>query len=210
MEISFLGMNCVRIAGKDISILCDPYSKAAGMPDVKQAYEATLLTQRTENLPEKAGMVIDGPGEYEIAGSMITGVPAGLHFEDPEKGQNGTMYSVLVDGIRVAHVGNIAAGLSNEQVEALGQIDILVVPVGNHGLTLDAQAAAAFVSQLEPKYVIPTHFDDGKTKYEVPQDKVDAFLKEIGSNPEPQSKLKILAKDLPLETTAVVLQHQGA
>jgi L-ascorbate metabolism protein UlaG (beta-lactamase superfamily) len=95
-------------------------------------------------------------------------------------------------------------------VEALGQIDILVVPVGNHGLTLDAQAAAAFVSQLEPKYVIPTHFDDGKTKYEVPQDKVDAFLKEIGSNPEPQSKLKILAKDLPLETTAVVLQHQGA
>ena len=210
MEITFLGMNCVRLTGKDLAVLCDPYPKASGIAELKLTNDATLLSVVGAELPSKPGMVIDSPGEYEIKGATIAGVAARLHIDAPEEPMKATIYSVTIDGIRVGYLGNIAAGLSGEQIEALGQIDVLVLPVGGHGLTLDATAAAQIISQLEPKYVVPTHFDDGGTKYEVPQDKLEIFLKEIGSNPEPQAKLRITPKDLPLETTVAVLQRQGS
>lgn len=210
MEITFLGMNCVRLTGKDLAVLCDPYSKASGLPEIKLTNDATLLSVAGSEVPAKAGMVIDSPGEYEIKGATITGVPVRLHIDAPEVGNQATAYAITIDGVRVGYFGNIAPELTGEQIETLGPIDILILPVGGHGLTLDATAAAAIISQIEPKYVIPTHYDDGGTKYEVPQDELDVFLKEIGSSPEPQPKLRVVPKDMPLETTVVVLQRQGS
>ncbi|HUC87208.1 MAG TPA: MBL fold metallo-hydrolase [Candidatus Saccharimonadales bacterium] len=209
MEITFLGMNCVRLTGKDVAILCDPFPKSAGLPEFKQASDATLLTVPGSELPAKPGMVIDSPGEYEIKGTTITGTPARLHTDSEESPATAAVYLVLVDGVRVAYLGNIAPKLTNEQIELLGQADVLVLPVGGHGLTLDAVAAAGIISELEPKYVIPTHYDDGATKYAMPQDKLEVFLKEIGTTPEPLPKLRITSKDLPLETTVVALTRQG-
>ncbi len=209
MEISFLGENSIRITGKDLAIICDPVSTKSGLATSKTTNEVTLLSVATEsNSGEKTGMVIDGPGEYEVKGAAITGVPAQLHID--ENGHRSTIYAISVDGIQVAYLGNIAPELSNLQVEALGEVDVLVLPVGGHGFTLDATAAAKIISQLEPKYVIPTHFDDGKTKFEVPQDKLEVLHKEIGASPEPQAKLRLTTKDLPLETQVVELVAQPA
>jgi L-ascorbate metabolism protein UlaG (beta-lactamase superfamily) len=210
VEITFFGMNCVRLTGKDLALLCDPFPSSAGLPDIKLTNDATLLSVQGGVVPAKPGMIIDGPGEYEIKGASITGVPANLHIDESGVPPAAAMYSILIDGIRVVYLGNVAAGLSNEQAESLGQPDVLVLPVGNHGLTLDATAAAGLISQLEPKYVVPTHFDDAATKYEVAQDPLEIFLKEIGANPEPQPKLRVTTKDLPLETTVVVLSRQGS
>lgn len=208
MEITYLGMNSVKLSGKAITVLCDPAPKSAGLGDIKGTIDATLLTVVGQDTPAKPGMVIDGPGEYEVRGAMITGAPARLHTDAEEKGRQATVYAIQIDGIQVGFLGNIAPELSDDQIEALGAIDVLIVPVGNHGLTLDSVSATKIISQLEPKYVVPVHYDDGLTKYEVPQDKVEVFLKEIGSKPEPQPKLKLSAKDLPLETTVVVLEPQ--
>lgn len=208
MEVSFLGANCVRLTGKNIAVLCDPYPKSAGLDEIKLPADVTLLSTEGAGLPARPGMVIDGPGEYEVKGAIITGVPARLHID--EQGNRATIYSVVIDGINTAYLGNVAPELSNSQVEALGQVDVLVIPVGGHGLAPDSVVAAKIISQLEPKYVVPTHFDDGKTKYEMPQDKLDVFLKEIGSSPEPQPKLKVAARDMPLETTVAVLQRAGS
>lgn len=208
MEISFLGENSIRITGKDIAIICDPVSRTSGLPVSRTANDVTLLSVAAQDpASEKGGMVIDGPGEYEVKGATITGAPARLHVD--EDGNRATIYAINVDGIQVAYLGNITPELSNQQVEALGVVDVLVVPVGGHGLTLDATAAAKIISQLEPKYVVPTHYDDGKTKFEVPQDKLEVFLKEVGSTPEPQPKLRLSTKDLPLETQIAVLQPQA-
>lgn len=210
MEITFLGMNCVRLTSKDLAVLCDPYPKSSGLPEIKLSNDATLLSVAGSDVPAKPGMVIDSPGEYEVKGATITGVPARLHIDAPESPTKAAAYSVAIDGIRVGYFGNIAAELTGEQIEALGQIDVLVLPVGGHGLTLEPTEAASIISQLEPKLVIPTHYDDGSTKYEMPQDKLDVFLKEVGSSPEPQPKLRVTTKDLPLETTITVLQRQGS
>jgi L-ascorbate metabolism protein UlaG (beta-lactamase superfamily) len=86
----------------------------------------------------------------------------------------------------------------------------LVVPVGGNGLTLDSEGAAAVVAQLEPGYVVPVHYDDGVTKYPVPQTGVEVFLKEMGVNPEPEAKLRLNSKEAPTETQVVLLTPSKA
>jgi L-ascorbate metabolism protein UlaG (beta-lactamase superfamily) len=197
MELTYLGAGCVRLATKTATFLIDPFEKAQAAAKA----DVALLTE--EKPTEFEGMKFDGPGEYEVQGVMITGVPARLHID--ESGERGTIYGIRSEGVNVVVTGNIAAGISDQQNEALGKVDVLVLPVGGHGLTLDATAAAELVSRLEPAYVVPVHYNDGKTTYEMPQDEVDVFLKEIGANPEPITKLKVNAKDLPVETQPVYL-----
>ena len=153
-------------------------------------------------------MVIDCPGEYEVKGATIVGVPARLHID--ESGHRGTVYGIKVDGINVVVVGNIAGKLDEQQIENLGQVDVLVVPVGGHGLTLDAEGAAEVVTQLEPAYVVPVHYADEAIKYPVPQSGVDVFLKEMGASPESESKLRISQKEIPTETQVVLLSRAGS
>ena len=197
MEFTYLGAGCVRLATKTSTFIVDPFDKAQAAAKA----DVALLTE--EKPTEFAGMKFDGPGEYEVQGVMITGIPARLHID--ESGERATIYSLRSEGLDVVVTGNIAAGLSDKQTEALGKVDVLVLPVGGHGLTLEPEEAAELVSRLEPAYVVPVHYDDGKTQYEMPQATVDVFLKEIGANPEPVSKLKISTKDLPVETQPVYL-----
>lgn len=205
MDITYLGAGSVKLAGRNLNVVVDPYGDDAGLGKFGTKADVVLLTG-PEGFGEAAGaMVIDGAGEYEIRGAMITGVPALLLTD--EDGRRSTVYSATIDGVNVVVCGNIAGKLDNPQLESLGNVDVLLIPVGGHGLTLDAEGAAKVVAQLEPSYVIPVHFDDGKTKYPVPQDGVDLFLKEMGVNPEPETKFKVNAKELPPETQVVWLNR---
>jgi L-ascorbate metabolism protein UlaG (beta-lactamase superfamily) len=202
MDITYLGAGSVKLSGKNLNVVSDPIGNVKA--------DVVALTGPADDkiaLPANA-MVIDGPGEYEVKGAMITGVPARLHID--EEGNRGSAYSIVIDGVNVVVVGNVAGKIDEDQVEHLGQVDVLVVPVGGNGLTLDAEGAAAVVAQLEPGYVVPVHYDDGVTKYEVPQAGLDKFLKEMGVNPEPESKLRVNSKEAPAETQVVVLNRAGA
>lgn len=168
MDISLLGSGSLKISGKNITAVSDP-------SDGKVKADVVILTQPNPNFKADA-MVVDGPGEYEVKGTMITGAPA----------EESTVYAIRVDGVAVGVAGQIT-GLNDKQIEALGQIDVLALDA------TDASVASKIVSQLEPKYVIPLGKDAA------------AFLKEVGSNPEPTAKLKLNAKEMPLETTVVVL-----
>lgn len=206
MDITFLGANCIKLAGRNISILYDPYDESYGLGKIKTQADVVLLSS-PQGADTAGRMVIEGPGEFEVKESLITGISARRHIDEESEGERGTIYVVEMEGIRIAAVGHIAPGLSNEQLEELAEIDVLVVPVGGHGLTLDAGAAAQIVSQVEPKYVIPTHFADEATNYRMPQDEVKVFLSEMGVNPEPVAKLRLTAKEWPLETTVVMLSR---
>jgi L-ascorbate metabolism protein UlaG (beta-lactamase superfamily) len=204
MDITYLGAGSVKLSGRSMNVVSDPVG----------AVKADVVTvsgpaEEGKEWPIPQGaMKIDGPGEYEVKGAMISGVPARLHID--EDGHRGTAYSIVVDGVNVVVTGNISGKLDEDHVEALGQVDVLVVPVGGNGLTLDAEGAAAVVAQLEPGYVVPVHYDDGVTKYPVPQAGVEKFLKVMGVNPEPESKLKVSAKEAPAETQVVVLTRAGS
>lgn len=202
MELSFLGGGCIKLSGKGLTLLANPAATEPAQAKAIAKADVILMTGPIQEPLTTEAMVVDSPGEYEIKGAMVTGVPAQLHID--ESGHRATIYSVLVDGVNVVVVGNIDPNLEETQIEPLGQVHALVVPVGGHGLTLDAMGAAGIISKLEPTYVIPVHYDDGTT-YDMPQDGLDVFLKEMGSNPEPVAKLKINSKELPVETTVVVL-----
>lgn len=208
MDITYLGAGAVKLAGRNLTVVCDPVEGMNIRADVV-TWSSNLPEGQGEIYVAPAGvMVLDGPGDYEVKGAMITGVPAQLHTD--EGGQRGAVYSIVLDGVNVVVTGNIAGKLAEDEVEKLGQVDALVVPVGGHGLTLDAAGAAAVVTQLEPSWVVPVHYDDGVSKYHMPQAGVDEFLKEMGAHAEPESKLRISQKEPPAETQVVVLTRSGA
>lgn len=198
----------MKLAGRNLNVVCDPVEGMNIRADVV-TWSSNLPEGEGEVYTAPAGvMVLDGPGDYEVKGAMITGVPAQLHID--ESGQRGTAYSIVIDGLNIVVTGNISGKLAQDEVEKLGQVDVVVVPVGGNGLTLDAEGAAAVVAQLEPSWVVPVHYDDGVSKYPMPQAGVDLFLKEMGSNPEPENKLRISQKEPPAETQVVLLTRVGS
>lgn len=204
MEITYLGAGSVKLSGKSINVVTDPTTNVkADAVTLSAPAEAGFEWKRPEG-----AVIFDRPGEYEIKGAMVNGVPARLHID--EEGERGTVFSLKIDGVNVIVCGNVAGKLDEDEVEHLGQVDVMIVPVGGGGLTLDAEGAAAIVAQVEPGYVVPVHYDDGVTKYPVPQAGVDLFLKEMGVAPEPISKLKINSKEAPAETQVVVLTRAGS
>lgn len=203
MDITYLGSGAVKLAGRHLTVVCDPAARMEVKADVV-TWSADVDNGGGEAYAAVPGaMILDRPGEYEVKGATITGVPARLHLD--ETGERGTVYSINIDGVNVVVTGNVAGKLDADEIEHLGQVDVLIVPVGGNGLTLDAEGAAAVVAQLEPGYVVPVHFDDGVTKYPMPQAGVDLFFKEMGVTPEPENKLRVNAKEAPAETQVVLL-----
>jgi L-ascorbate metabolism protein UlaG (beta-lactamase superfamily) len=149
--------------------------------------------------------VVKGPGEYEISGILIVGMPT---FHDGEKGKTrgkNTIYLMEIDELSVCHLGDLGHTLTAEQAEELGNIDILLLPVGGVS-TINASGAAEVVRQLEPKVVIPMHYKTLLLKREL--DPVDKFLTEMGVKEiSPQPKLSVTRANLPLTTQVFVLNY---
>ena len=178
MEISFKGANSVVIKGKSGTIVTDPTDNVE-VKEINNKDAITIVTQ-DDFIPKKADFVINMPGEYEHNDISILGVPVQRHI-DPE-GKAGVMYRIIMDGVRIAVTGHINAPINDDDMETLGMVDVLIIPVGGGGYTLDAKDAASVTNQISPKVVIPTHFEDKDIKYEVPQESVDLFTKEVGAN----------------------------
>ncbi len=207
MELTYLGGGAVLVTTKQSKVLVNPPLKEYGLDFSKTKVDATLLGQVSDT-PFKMGesFTIASPGEYEMKDVSVRAVAARLHIDDPKTPPNAVMYVVEAGAVRTLFTGNIAEGLSDSQIDEIGDVDVVVIPVGGHGLTLDASAAAAIVSQLEPSIVVPVHYEETKVKYPMPQAGVDLFLKEVGGEgTEPVDKLKIGPADLLVEGQRVVV-----
>jgi L-ascorbate metabolism protein UlaG (beta-lactamase superfamily) len=145
---------------------------------------------------------ITGPGEYEIGGVFLTGVPTGKQ-EKENNGRN-MMYVFDYDGVTVAHLGDLKAVLNRKEVDALGRVDVLLVPVGG-GKGLTPAKAAEVVNLIEPGIVIPMQYKTSASKVELGA--LSGFLKQMGisDKPEAQDSLKVSSRDIPEETQVVVL-----
>ncbi len=191
-EIEYKGANCIVVSSKKASIVIDPKLTLVGLKDVSSKGAIEMATEaRFAVNSEDARLVIEGPGEYGIADFDIRGVAAQRHLDTEADPKISTMYRFEAGDIRLAVIGNIYEKLSEEQLEELGVVDILVLPVGGNGYTLDATAAASVARQVDPKVVVPVHYADPALKYEVPQADVETFTAELGAPVEELSKLKI-------------------
>lgn len=206
-DIEYKGGNTVVITTKKAAVVIDPAMSAIGLKDttVKDAVELATEARFATNHPD-ARILIEGPGEYETADFSIRGITATRHIDTADVEKIGTIYRVEVGEARIGVIGNIAPKLTEDQLESLGLIDILIIPVGGGGYTLDATSAASLVRQIDPKAVIPAHYADNALKYEVPQDTLDTFVKELGAPVETTAKYKVKsAATLPAVLTVIEL-----
>lgn len=192
-EIEYKGANAVILATKKTKVIFDPNLSVVGIKDVdvKNAVEVTTEDRfAVHGVQHK--LLVSGPGEYEIGDIALLGLPARRHIDAEDQGMKATVYRVVIGDVRLAVIGNVAPKLTEDQLEALGVVDIIIIPVGGNGYTLDATDAAFIVRQIGPRAVIPVHYADSNLKYEVPQDDVETFIKELAANVvEAGPKLKI-------------------
>jgi L-ascorbate metabolism protein UlaG (beta-lactamase superfamily) len=191
-DIEYKGGNSVVITTKKTTVVIDPKLSIYGQKDVVVKDAVEIATEPRLAIDNKdVQLHIEGPGDYEIGDFSIKGVSATRHIDTDNDEKIATVYRIEVDDIRIALIGNIASKLHEDQLEAIGVVDIMIIPVGGGGLTLDATSATALVGQIDPKVVIPTHYENGATKYEMPQDALEVFVKELGAPVETTAKYKI-------------------
>lgn len=205
MELQYHGANCLRITTKKSVIVVDPVSDITELKtDLKKATIA-LATQSAYVPKEGEVFVVDGPGEYEFEDCSVVGIAAQAHTASTGD-KSATVYRVSNSDLSILIVGHIDAKLSEEQLESIGMVDVVVVPVGGSGYTLDAASAATVVRAIEPKIVIPVHSSDDGFKYEVPQDASERFVKELGAPVAEEVVDKLKIKVLPEQLTTQLLK----
>lgn len=199
MEVTYHGLSCVRLRGRDTTVLLDP--PQAQLPGL--ARQSVGLVVRTEGttdpdlLRARPGNVqeVSGPGEFEVRGVSVRGVPA----------SEVTVMRVTVDDVRVVSTGKLQRQLREDEIDALGRVDVLVVPVGG-GDALSAGDAAKLVRALEPAIVVPARYraTGGTAEYEP----VERFAKEMGlaeGSWQAQPRLSLSGASADTDETRVVI-----
>ena len=206
MELTWYGLSCFRLADRGLaSIVTDPYDDATvGLASLKLRADVVTISHDAKGHNHQAAVsgrrhMLTGPGEYEIGGVFITGISTVR--------QSGALANVLFvfdyKDLTIAHLGDMADVPTQTQIEALEQVNVLLVPVGG-GNSLNAAKAAELVSMLEPSVVVPMHYKIPGLKVDL--EGVDRFLKEMGSTePSEEASLKLTASNLPDETQVVLL-----
>jgi L-ascorbate metabolism protein UlaG (beta-lactamase superfamily) len=190
-EIEYKGGNTLIISTKKATIVADPKLSINGLKDIviKDAVEIATEARFASN-GQDAKLLIEGPGEYGIGDFDIRGIPAQRHLDSEADEKVSTIYRIEIGDVRIALIGNIYEKLSDDDLEEIGVIDIVILPVGGNGYTLDGTGAAGIVRKIDPKLVIPVHYADKALAYEVPQDSLELFVKELGAPVETTAKYK--------------------
>ena len=209
MDIDWFGQSCFRIREGNVTAITDPYDRSIGysLPRLR----ADIVTVSHDAPGHSAAAAIKGepkvlarPGEYEVKNIFITGVPTAHDKRGGKDRGANTVYVFDLDGLTICHLGDLGHVPTQPQAEALGNVSILLVPVGGVS-TIGAGEAAEIVSMLEPQIVIPMHFAHPDLKFKL--DTATKFFKEMGIKvPAPVPSFKVTKDSLPEETQVVLLE----
>ena len=210
MEIVWHGHSCFRLTERNAaSIVTDPFDKSIGLPASRLKADVVTISHDAPGHSNygaiKGARTIIGPGEYEIGGAFITGINASsTKSETDSETFLNTAYVITYESASVCHLGDISTIPSQTQIEALGTVDVLLVPVGG-GKSLNAAQAAEIISLIEPSIVVPMHYRIGNIKVKL--DPLSRFLKEMGLGKiDSETNLKVVKSNLPEETQVRVLE----
>ena len=197
MELTYHGHSCVRLRGREMTVVVDPPQTA--LPGLAKGTQGIVVRTEGETDPERLrarnGEIqeVCGPGEFEIGGVSILGLATG----------ETTVMRVSVDDVRVVLAGRLRRQLTEDEIDSLGHVDVLVIPVGG-GDALGAIDAAKLVNAVEPSIVVPARYGTGDGgEY----DPVGKFAKEMGLAEgawEPQPKLVLTGSSSESDDTRVV------
>lgn len=198
MDVVYFGHSSFKISGRDASVVTDPFDpNMVGIRYPKVSADIVTVSHdhgdhNNANGVSDVHKLITGPGEYEVRGISIIGI--GTYHDDAkgaERGNN-TIYVYEVDGVRIAHLGDLGHKLTEAQVNAIGDIDVLMVPVGGV-YTIDAQTAVDVTQSIEPNIIIPMHYKIPGMKEDVFGELSDStkFTSALGAQVEEMPKLSL-------------------
>ena len=214
MNIAWKGQSFFEIAiknseGEEVRVVIDPFGDKVGLKVPKVQADVLLITHdhsdhNNTKIIEGKPFLIDSPGEYEVKEVFVKGISA---YHDTTEGKDRgevVIYKLEVEGLKLCHLSDLGQKeLTMEQLDEIGTVDILMIPVGGT-YTINAKQASEIVAQIEPRIVIPMHYKLPKLKVDL--DDVDKFLKIMGQEkPVPEKKLKITPRLLPAEETKIII-----
>ena len=213
MEITWYGLSCFRLTERNLAtVVTDPFdSQVTGYEPLKLKGDIITVSHEAPGHSYISAVkghshLITTPGEFEIGGVFITGIQTDGYGKDESDEPRNTLYVFDYEGVTVAHLGDLRRVPSQTEIEALGTVHIVLVPVGGGG-GLNAAKAAEVVSLLEPGFVIPMHYGTSSCNFKLAP--LSKFLKEMGlGNIEPQPTLKVTKSMIPEDTRVVVLEYQ--
>jgi L-ascorbate metabolism protein UlaG (beta-lactamase superfamily) len=206
MDVQFYGANCVSLTYKGSRIVIDDNLADLGAKSVTKPDDVALFTGPHGSATSSARLTFDSPGEYEVSDVSVVGIAARAHIDEPET-LNATMFKLSTGEVSILVAGHIYPDLTADELEAIGIIDLLIVPVGGTGYTVDSVGALKLIKEIEPKLVVPTHYADTALKYPVPQQALPEVLKELAMEPkETVAKLKLKHGELGDVTQLVILE----
>lgn len=208
MDISWYGHSCFRITERgQISIITDPFSNEIGLPELKLKGDVVTIShdETGHNFVEAIKgepHIVAGPGEYEIGGIFISGIA--MHYITESAARWNVSYLFQYGDLTVLHLGDLSHVPDQSTVEALGEVNVLLIPVGG-GNALPASQAADVIAMIEPHYIVPMHY--ALPGLRVQLDPVDKFLKAVGvSKVQEEEVLRVTSGSLPEQPQVVVLQ----
>lgn len=213
MVITWYGLSCFKISSGNLTVVTDPFSKNVGLTPPRMQTDIVLISNiqhsaynNQESLRGENTFVVDGPGELDVKGLFVHGIAAQGETKNKANGFDfTTIYTIYMEDIRLGFLGSLKQKeLSDQQLEELGEIDILFAPVGGKTVC-DAEESVTIVNQIEPKIVIPMHYAQKGLKINL--DKVEQFLKEMATKTAAAEKLTIKKSNLAEqgESTQVVV-----
>ncbi|MBN1168282.1 MBL fold metallo-hydrolase [Candidatus Woesebacteria bacterium] len=215
MDIWYLGHSSFRLKGKTATVVTDPFDpKMVGMDFPK--VEADIVTvshdHRDHNQSDQVKgvkKVIKGPGEYEINGVSIVGIKTYHDSEKGEKRGKNTIYVFEIDDLRLAHLGDLGTKLSEKQIESMGEIDVLFIPIGGE-YTINAQVAAQVARDIEPVIIVPMHYMQKGLKKDTFAKLTDEkpFINDLGLPVENEKRLNIRKLSLGEEQKIVIMERK--
>lgn len=202
MKITWHGQSCFKIVTKNTTIIIDPFSKDIGLKPPH--FEADIVTISHDHYDHNnvsalrgAPFVMDSPGEYELKGTAILGIDS---FHDKKEGKErglNTIFVIEAEDMRICHLGDLGQKeLTDEQLEKIGEVDILMIPIGGV-YTIDSEEAASIINQIEPRIAIPMHYKIPDLNIKLQG--IEPFLKEMGMEKQLVEQLVIKKNDLPKE-----------
>ncbi len=215
MELTWLGHAAFRLRGREVTIVTDPYGGDDwAYPPLSVNADVVTLSHGHQHHSHVGGVggsprVFSGPGEYEIGGTIIWGVPTSKRTESADdRDTRNTAYVIQMEDVTICHLGDLGRTLTTEELTRIKDCDVLLVPVGGH-CTIGAAEAADVVAQVEPKLIVPMHYATPETRGHVDLDEVERFCREMGATEvAPQNRLNVTPGNLPAEPAVVLLEQR--
>jgi L-ascorbate metabolism protein UlaG (beta-lactamase superfamily) len=210
LDITWYGHSCFRITERNrITVVTDPYSEEIGLPPLKLKGDVVTISHQepghnSVDVVKGDPHVLTSAGEYEIGGVFVTGIP--MHYVENGIARHNIGYLFDYDNLTVLHLGDLAHVPDQSTIESLGEVNVLLLPVGG-GNSLRANEAAEVVALVEPSFIIPMHYAIPGLRFEL--DPLDRFLKAMGIGKAQEAEsLRVSSGELPEQPQVIALLPQ--